>query len=73
MGKLVLIAESFLAENSRKAFPHEGIEVSIALSCLKIISPKQRKGNDDFKEALLVVNLVVEAVEGGYPFEEHSG
>jgi len=62
-----------LAENSRKTFSHEGIEISVAFPGLKIIPPQKSKRNDHLQKPLLVMNFVINAVEGCDSFEKHSG
>jgi hypothetical protein len=70
MGEFVFISQCFLLKHFGEEFPHEGIEVGVALPGGEITSMEQGKGHNDFQQPLLVLYLVRQTIKSGNSFEE---
>lgn len=73
MRKLLLVTHHPLNEHPREDLSHEAVEIGVALPQLEILPVEQYKGYDNFQHALLVIDTIRLAVEGGDLLEMPTG
>ncbi len=66
MRQLLLIAYCPLNEDLREDFAHEGTEIGVAFPQFEVLLVEQDEGNHYLEHALLIVDTVELAEEGGY-------